>query len=146
MGGLNRGSPSASREAERNELRVAVLGGDGVGPEVTASAMQVLEAAVRDQGVTLRLDARLVGWTAVLEEGSPLPDTTRRACVEADAVFWVPSGIRTQLDNPVSVFPKRDCWRCAKRSTAGRTSDPCVFRPRWSGSRHYAPSGCGAPT
>ena len=87
MGGLNRGSPSASREAERNELRVAVLGGDGVGPEVTASAMQVLEAAVRDQGVTLRLDARLVGWTAVLEEGSPLPDTTRRACVEADAVF-----------------------------------------------------------
>ena len=71
----------------RAELKVAVLGGDGVGPEVTAAAMQVLEAAVRDEPVTLRLTERPVGWNAVLEGGSPLPEATLQECVAADAVF-----------------------------------------------------------
>lgn len=85
MGGLTPAAPP--EEARRTEVRVAVLGGDGVGPEVTAAAMQVLAAAVRDDGVTLHLTERPVGWTAVLDEGSPLPEETLRACVAADAVF-----------------------------------------------------------
>ena len=78
---------NAPSEARPTELKVAVLGGDGVGPEVTGAAMQVLEAAVRDEGVSLRLAERSVGWTAVLQEGSSLPDGTLRACLAADAVF-----------------------------------------------------------
>ena len=85
MGGVTR--DAQFEEAPRAELKVAVLGGDGVGPEVTASAMQVLGAVVGDEAVTLRLTERPVGWNAVLEGGSPLPEETREACVAADAVF-----------------------------------------------------------
>ena len=85
MGGLT--GAEQLEGAPRAELKVAVLGGDGVGPEVTAAAMQVLRAAVRDESVTLRLTERPVGWKAVLDGGSPLPEATREACIAADAVF-----------------------------------------------------------
>ena len=85
MGGLTRAAPPES--PPRAELKVAVLGGDGVGPEVTAAAMQVLGAAVRDEFVTLRLTERPVGWKAVLEGSSPLPEATLHTCLAADAVF-----------------------------------------------------------
>jgi 3-isopropylmalate dehydrogenase len=49
--------------------------------------MQVLGAAVRDEFVTLRLTERPVGWKAVLEGSSPLPEATLHTCLAADAVF-----------------------------------------------------------
>ena len=85
MGGVT--GDAQLEEPPRTVLRVAVLGGDGVGPEVTTAAMQVLGAAVKDELVTLQLTERPVGWKAVLEGGSPLPEATRDACVAADAVF-----------------------------------------------------------
>jgi 3-isopropylmalate dehydrogenase len=103
----------------RTELRVAVLGGDGVGPEVTAAAMQVLAAAVRDEGVTLSLDEQPVGWTAVVETGSPLPEGTLRACTAADAVFLGAVGHPDAAGQPRERLPETglltlrkalDCW------------------------------------
>jgi 3-isopropylmalate dehydrogenase len=113
VGGLKRGGDKPS------ELKVAVLGGDGVGPEVTVSAMQVLEAAVREEGVTLRLIERPVGWTAVLEEGTPLPEATLRACLDADAVFLGAVGHPDAAGQPREKLPETgllalrkalDCW------------------------------------
>jgi 3-isopropylmalate dehydrogenase len=98
---------------------VAVLGGDGIGPEVTSAAMQVLEAAVREEGVSLRLNERLVGWTAVLEEGAPLPESTLRACLAADAVFLGAVGHPDAAGQPKEKLPETgllalrkalDCW------------------------------------
>ena len=120
MGGLSAGGRSSPGDGrQRTELRVAVLGGDGVGPEVTAAAMQVLAAASCGEGVTLRLDERPVGWTAVLEEGSPLPDQTLRACADADAVFLGAVGHPDAVGQPRERLPETgllalrkalDCW------------------------------------
>jgi 3-isopropylmalate dehydrogenase len=96
-----------------------VLGGDGIGPEVTAAAMQVLEAAVRDEGVRVTLDERPVGWTAVVQTGSPLPDETLRACTAADAVFLGAVGHPDAAGQPRERLPETgllalrkalDCW------------------------------------
>ena len=115
MGGLKRGADGG----RPNEITVAVLGGDGVGPEVTAAAMQVLEAAVREEGVTLRLSERPVGWSAVLAEGTPLPEATLRACVAADAVFLGAVGHPDASGQPRDRLPETgllalrkalDCW------------------------------------
>lgn len=104
MGGLTR---ATQREAPPGaELKVAVLGGDGVGPEVTAAAMQVLGAAVRNESVTLRLTARPVGWKAVLEEGSPLPEATLQACLAADAVFLGAVGHPDAVGQPRDRLPE----------------------------------------
>ena len=113
MGGVTKdGAPP-------HEMKIAVLGGDGVGPEVTASAMQVLEAAVREDGVSLRFTERLVGWTAVVHEGSPLPESTLRACLAADAVFLGAVGHPDAAGQPREKLPETgllglrkalDCW------------------------------------
>ncbi len=104
MGGM---TAAAQREAPPGaELKVAVLGGDGVGPEVTAAAMQVLEAAVRNESVTLSLTARPVGWKAVLEGGSPLPEATLQACLAADAVFLGAVGHPDAIGQPRDRLPE----------------------------------------
>ena len=62
--------------------RIAVLPGDGVGPEVTRAALRVLEAC-------LSFEARegLVGGAAIDATGDPLPPETIALCRESDAVF-----------------------------------------------------------
>lgn len=113
MGGVTKPTGNSS------ELKIAVLGGDGVGPEVTAAAMQVLEAAVREEGLTLRLDERPVGWAAVFQEGNPLPEATLRACMDADAVFLGAVGHPDAAGQPREKLPETgllalrkalDCW------------------------------------
>jgi 3-isopropylmalate dehydrogenase len=69
------------------QYTIAVLGGDGIGPEVTAEAERVLLAAAGRFGLKLVMPHYLVGACAVKEAGSPLPDETRKAVAKADAVL-----------------------------------------------------------
>jgi 3-isopropylmalate dehydrogenase len=64
-------------------LRVACLPGDGIGPEVTAVAIDVLRALPLE----LDVEEHSFGGGAILEEGTPLPDRTLAACKAADAVI-----------------------------------------------------------
>lgn len=68
-------------------LRVAVLPGDGVGPEVAGAASRVLDAACRAEGVGLRAEEHAFGGAAIDAHGAPLPDATRAACLASDAVL-----------------------------------------------------------
>ena len=67
--------------------RIAVLPGDGVGPEVTDAAVQVLRAAAQRFGHETDLGFHDVGWTAYDRHGVPLPAATLDACNDADAVL-----------------------------------------------------------
>jgi 3-isopropylmalate dehydrogenase len=64
-------------------VRVVLLPGDGIGPEVTAAAREVLGAIAPD----LELEEHIFGGAAILETGTPLPDETLAACTAADAVL-----------------------------------------------------------
>ena len=64
-------------------LRVACLPGDGIGPEVTAVAVEVLRALPLD----VQLEEHSFGGGAILAEGTPLPVRTLEACQAADAVI-----------------------------------------------------------
>ncbi len=66
---------------------IAVLPGDGVGPEVTCSAVRVLEAAGAAFGADLQISTHTVGGAALDEYDTPFPDATREACMRADAVL-----------------------------------------------------------
>jgi len=66
---------------------IAVLPGDGIGPEVTAEAERVLRAVSQRFGVTIKLSHHLIGAAAVAAAGDPLPPETRAAVVSADAVL-----------------------------------------------------------
>lgn len=71
----------------RTAIRIAVLQGDGIGPEVTKAALRVVREALRGSGTELCAEHRPIGWAAVTEAGSPLPEETLEACRDADAVF-----------------------------------------------------------
>ena len=68
-------------------MRITVLPGDGIGPEVTAEAVKVLQTIADIQGFRLEFEEHLIGGTAIKESGSPLPRTTLDACLASDAVF-----------------------------------------------------------
>ncbi len=72
---------------------VAVLAGDGIGPEVTAEAERVLLAVARRFGVEIGLAHYLIGAVAVAQTGSPLPPKTRAAVERADAVLLGAVGV-----------------------------------------------------
>ncbi len=76
----------------RDHARVAVLPGDGIGPEVTAAAAAVLQRVAAAHGLTLELEQRPVGGAAIESEGAPLPEATLRLCRESDAVLFGAAG------------------------------------------------------
>jgi 3-isopropylmalate dehydrogenase len=66
---------------------IAVLGGDGIGPEVTAQAIRVLQAAGKRFGHDFVLREGLIGGCAIDSTGSALPPATVEICRAADAVL-----------------------------------------------------------
>jgi 3-isopropylmalate dehydrogenase len=66
---------------------VVVLPGDGVGPEVTAQAVRVLERAMQRAGRKLEQVELRIGGAAIDDGDEPLPERTRKACSEAHAVL-----------------------------------------------------------
>ena len=64
--------------------KIAVMPGDGIGPEVTDEAIKVLEAT----GLGFEFIHCNVGGKAYIQTGNPLPDEAREACDEADAVLF----------------------------------------------------------
>ncbi len=67
--------------------QVAVLPGDGIGPEVIAEGVRCLEAIARRFGHQFELTALPFGGAAIDSHGDPLPEATLRACLAADAVL-----------------------------------------------------------
>ncbi len=67
--------------------RIAVLAGDGIGPEVTAEAVKVLKAIEEVTGPAFRFQFGLIGGCAVDQTASPLPAETIAICNNASAVL-----------------------------------------------------------
>jgi 3-isopropylmalate dehydrogenase len=68
-------------------LKIAVLPGDGIGPEVTKQATNILRAVAEMGGHEFIFVEGLIGGTAITETGSPLPTATLDAALECDAVL-----------------------------------------------------------
>jgi 3-isopropylmalate dehydrogenase len=69
------------------QLKIVVLPGDGVGPEVTEQAVRVLREVANIHGHNFLLEEHPAGGAAIKTCGHPLPPTTVEACVAADAVL-----------------------------------------------------------
>lgn len=67
-------------------MKIAVLAGDGIGPEIIAQAVRVLDALKTD-GLAIELEYGLIGGCAVDVTGEPYPAETHRLVSEADAVL-----------------------------------------------------------
>ena len=89
------------------KARIVVLGGDGIGPEVTAEAVRVLEAVAQRFGHRFIFESHLIGGVAIDESGSALPAQTVSACGTADAVLLGAVGGPKWSDPNATVRPEQ---------------------------------------
>ncbi|MBU2883360.1 3-isopropylmalate dehydrogenase [Psychrosphaera sp. B3R10] len=71
-----------------NKYNIAVLPGDGIGPEVMAAAITVLEKVQTKFGFSLNFEFADVGGIAIDNHGSPLPAATLALCEKSDAILF----------------------------------------------------------
>jgi 3-isopropylmalate dehydrogenase len=69
------------------KLKVLVLAGDGIGPEVTREAVRVLKTVAELGGHDFKFEEKLIGGVAIKAEANPLPKATLDAALESDAVL-----------------------------------------------------------
>jgi 3-isopropylmalate dehydrogenase len=73
--------------SNRMQLKITVLEGDGIGPEVTRQAVGVLRTVAAIYGHRFEFEERLIGGAAIRQHDSPLPTVTLDACLAGDAVL-----------------------------------------------------------
>jgi 3-isopropylmalate dehydrogenase len=89
------------------KARIAVLGGDGIGPEVTAEAVRVLQAVAQAFGHEFSFTEALIGGAAIDASGSPLPPHTIDACRDSAAVLLGAVGGPKWSDPSARVRPEQ---------------------------------------
>ncbi len=71
----------------KTEFNIALLRGDGIGPEIVDSAVRVLSAVGEKFGYSFNFSAYDIGGAAIDKHGLPLPDSTVEGCLRADSVL-----------------------------------------------------------
>jgi 3-isopropylmalate dehydrogenase len=69
------------------KLQIAILAGDGIGPEVTDEAVSILKAVAEFGGHDFTFTPALIGGVAITAEGAPLPQSTIDICLASNAVL-----------------------------------------------------------
>jgi 3-isopropylmalate dehydrogenase len=87
--------------------RIAVLPGDGIGQEVTAQAVRVLQTVAKSAGLSLEVEEALVGGAALDATGQPLPDKTLALCRQAQAILFGAVGGPKWDGAPQELRPER---------------------------------------
>ncbi|WP_018616543.1 3-isopropylmalate dehydrogenase [Segetibacter koreensis] len=70
------------------DKKIAVIFGDGIGPEVTQQSIKVLDAIARQFKHNFKYQYGLMGAVAIDKTGNPLPDETLQICLKSDAVLF----------------------------------------------------------
>jgi 3-isopropylmalate dehydrogenase len=70
-----------------NQKKIAVLPGDGIGPEVTKAAVEVLKSVCASQGIEIETEEYLFGGCSIDKAGVPVTDDVIESCKESDAVL-----------------------------------------------------------
>jgi len=107
--------------------KIAVLAGDGIGPEITQEAIKVLKLVEQRNDVSFELLPALFGACAYFETGDAFPQQTKDICDAADAILKGPIGLSHEAskDIPVDKQPERGALLPMRR----RYNTYANFRP-----------------
>lgn len=97
---------------EKKSYKIAVLAGDGIGPEVVNESLKVLKTVSKIYDIQFELKEAPVGARAIFETGNPLPDETLDVCKNSDAVLFGAIGDPSFDNNPdAKVRPEQGLLR-----------------------------------
>jgi 3-isopropylmalate dehydrogenase len=98
------------------KLNIAVLAGDGIGPEISKQGVAVMAAVCKKFGHEVNFTEALVGAAAIDAVGDPFPDDTYNICKEADAVLFSSVGDPKFDNNPnATVRPEQGLLAMRKK-------------------------------
>jgi 3-isopropylmalate dehydrogenase len=109
-------------------MKIAVLAGDGIGPEITAQAVRVVEALGR-HGLMVELESALVGGAAYDALGDPLPSQTLAVCESAQAVLFGAVGGPRYDTLPRAMRPEQGLLRLRKHFDLFANLRPAIVYP-----------------
>ncbi len=116
------------------EARIAVLGGDGIGPEVTAESIRVLDAVAERFEHDFTYVGGRVGGNAIDEFGTALPQDTLNLVLGSDAVLFGAVG-GPKWDNPeIDIRPEDGILRLRKNLGLFANIRPCKIYPQLIGT------------
>ncbi|HOI48881.1 MAG TPA: 3-isopropylmalate dehydrogenase [Prolixibacteraceae bacterium] len=98
------------------KINLAVLPGDGIGPEIVAQAMKTVKAVCKKFGHELTYEYAVTGAAAIDQTGDPYPAETHDLCMKADAVLFGAIGDPKYDNNPKApVRPEQGLLRMRKQ-------------------------------
>lgn len=118
--------------------KIAVLPGDGIGPEIVAEAVKVLEALKTD-GLDISLDYGLVGGAAYDETGTPLPQATLTLAKESDAILLGAVGGYKWESLDISVRPEKGLLGLRSELNLFANLRPAILYPQLAGASTLKP-------
>jgi 3-isopropylmalate dehydrogenase len=110
-------------------LKLTILPGDGIGPEVTDEAVRVLKGVARVFNHELQLTKKDVGGAALLSSNDPLPDDTLKACLSSGAVLLGAVGGPAFDKYPSQLRPERGLLRLRKELGVFANLRPAICFP-----------------
>ena len=119
---------------------IALIKGDGIGPEIVGSAVRVLQKAGEKFGHSFVFREYLMGGCAIDASGTPLPEETVAGCLASDSVLLGAVG------GPKWRRPRHDCsqlWRLPL-SDGRNACDPCSARCDCAGVSGGRYAYCGS--
>ncbi len=109
-------------------MKIAVLAGDGIGPEITAQAVRVVQALER-HGLKIDVESALVGGVAYDTHGDPLPPQTLAVCESAQAVLFGAVGGPRYDTLPRPMRPEQGLLRLRKHFDLFANLRPAIVYP-----------------
>ena len=117
-------------------FQIAVLPGDGIGPEVTTEAVRVLQAVGRKFNHTFDLTEDLVGGASIDKHGVALRTETAEACRRSHALIFGAVGGPNGTTLRPRYAQKTDCLPSARSWGSGRICVPSKSTPSWKTPVH----------
>ena len=97
------------------KAKIAVLSGDGIGPEIIREALKAVKAIEKKFGHEFTFEEALVGAIAIDKLGAPYPDSTHELCMKSDAVLFGAIGDPKYDNNPkATVRPEQGLLKMRK--------------------------------
>ena len=110
-------------------IDITAVAGDGIGPEVTAQALEVLTAVAEAFGHELRIERKPIGGAALIESGDPLPKDTLESCLRSRAVLLGAVGGPAFDGYPPALRPEAGLLRLRKELGVFSNLRPAVCVP-----------------
>jgi 3-isopropylmalate dehydrogenase len=117
------------------DMKICVLPGDGIGPEITAEAVRVLKAL----GLKMEMEEALLGGCAVDATGDPYPEATQKLAQAADAVLLGAVGGPKWDNNPREQRPERGLLGIRKHLGLFANLRPAVLYPELANASTLKP-------